>query len=88
MKTDLQQKTITRLDAMDDEEWVSFMAYFAPKLIEEQAFLADVICRRAESMAKAFNDGIERQGREARHFPADHLAGLLQSCGLKLSLKE
>ncbi len=87
MNSDLENKTIARLDAMNDEEWLAFMAYFSPKMLDEQKLLGELLCRRAEAKAKIFNEEAERRNQICRHLPADEISLLITSCGLKLGLK-
>lgn len=86
MKSDLENKLIKDLDGMNAEEWISFMAYFGPKMLDEQSILAEVICRRAEKNAAEFNERSERQGGSSRHVPGDEIASLITSIGMKLAL--
>ena len=82
MNSDLESKTVQRLDAMNDEEWVAFMAYFARRMLEEQNLLIELICRRAQQKSEAFNE----RSTHAKHLPSDEIASLMTSCGLKLEV--
>lgn len=84
MQTDLKRKTLERLDGMTLEEWLSFMMYFAPKMIEEEGLLFDIVCRRAEMISDEFNKQQEKLGGTSRKRPADDLPPLMASLGLRL----
>jgi hypothetical protein len=85
MNAILEQKTLERLDLMNDEEWLAFMAYFAPKMLEEQRLLIEGLCRRAEQKAARFNLECEGKHLSCRHTPSDEIRPLLESCGLTLT---
>jgi hypothetical protein len=74
-RTTHENDVVAALDKMTPEEWESVVAYMAPEMAgENQALLAEIICREASRRAKPF----------AHHVTADHLYEVLEAVGLKL----
>lgn len=76
-----EQRTamLEMLDKCDADAWRATIAYCARELVHEQTFLAEIICRRAEKEAERTGNG---------HYPADHIASILESAGLRIEIAD
>lgn len=80
-KPTLEQRLamLEMLDNCESEAWRVTVAYCARELVREQGLLAEIVCRRAERLAKNAGNG---------HYPADHIASVLESAGLRIELTD
>jgi hypothetical protein len=82
---DARERLLEWLDQCDQDGWIVMVRWCVGKLVkDDQALLAEIVCREAERRAERANK--ERgPGCLSKHHPGDYIAGVLADCGLRLT---
>lgn len=71
---------LEQLDNCTPEAWKALIRFMARDLVNEQSFLAELLCREAERRAEKATVGT------AKHYPSDHLAAVLADVDLRITI--